>query len=92
MSIFKHTPSYRVKQAIIEDSPKVIKGWWKKQDIYTSGESTNLTIFKEGKANNSSDIEAAPQTPSGKIFVREGFDKVKVIKNTPDEVIMHFFK
>ncbi|WP_438711683.1 hypothetical protein ACSTS3_03645 [Aquimarina muelleri] len=81
-----------VKQAVLEDSPKAIKGWWKKQDIYTSGESINLTIFKRGKTNNLSDIEAALQTPSGKIFAREGFNKVKVVKNTPDEVIMHFFK
>lgn len=62
-----------------------------KKDIYTNGESINLTVFRE-MSENSSEINAALQTPSGKIMSREGYDYVEIIKNTAEEVIVHFSK
>ncbi|HUW05372.1 MAG TPA: fibronectin type III domain-containing protein [Williamwhitmania sp.] len=79
------------KKAIQDYAPSKVKGWWKKADIYTGGESVNLTIFKEKIAGGMSPIDAAFETPTGKILKANGFDGVpEIIKNTPDEVIIHF--
>ncbi|MEO2050191.1 MAG: hypothetical protein ABGX00_00390 [Allomuricauda sp.] len=78
-------------RAIKDYSPSKVKGWWKVKDIYTGGESINLTIFKQKLAEGLSPIEAALETPSGKIFKRNGFGGTpQIIKNTPEEVIIHF--
>ncbi|MFT3737204.1 MAG: hypothetical protein QM786_00420 [Breznakibacter sp.] len=79
------------KKAIQDYAPSKIKGWWKKSDIYSGEESVNLTIFKEKVAGGMSPIDAAFETPTGKILKANGFDGIpEIIKNTLDEVIIHF--
>ncbi|MBS9463285.1 hypothetical protein KIM67_12780 [Flagellimonas sp. 389] len=79
------------KKAVDEYSPMKVKGWWKESDIYSGGESINLTIFKQKLDEGLSPIEAAFETPSGKIFKNNGFGGIpEIISNTPEEVIIHF--
>jgi hypothetical protein len=79
------------KRAIADYSPSKIKGWWKKADIYTGGESTNLTIFKQKLSEGLSPDKAVFETPVGKIIKDNGFDGfVEIIKNADDEVIIYF--
>jgi hypothetical protein len=79
------------KRAILDYSPKKVKGWWKTSDIYTGGESVNLKIFKEQLALGKTAKEAVFETPSGKILKDNGFDgNPEILVNTPDEVIIHF--
>ena len=79
------------KRAIGDYNPSKVKGWWKTSDIYTSGESTNLTIFKQKLSEGLSPQQAAFETPTGKILKANGFGgTVEIIKNTPDEVIIYF--
>ncbi|MDO4230217.1 MAG: hypothetical protein Q4C98_10410 [Capnocytophaga sp.] len=81
------------KRAIEDYSPSKIKGWWKKKDIYSDGESINLTIFKQKIKEGFSERDAVFSTPTGKILKSNGFDgEIKVIKNEIDEVIIHFSK
>ena len=79
------------KRAIDDYSPLKVKGWWKKSDIYSSGESTNLTIFRKKIKEGLSAEKAVFETPTGNILKENGFDgKVEIIKNTDDEVLIHF--
>jgi hypothetical protein len=72
-------------------SPIRVKGWWKQSDIYTGGESVNLKVFKEKVASGMKPLDAAFETPTGKILKDNGFNGVpEIIKNTPEEVIIHF--
>jgi hypothetical protein len=79
------------KRAISDYSPSKVKGWWKQSDIYTGGESINLKIFREKITSGMKPIDAAFETPTGKILKENGFDGVpEIIRNTPEEVIIHF--
>jgi hypothetical protein len=79
------------KRAIDDYSPSKVKGWWKKSDIYTGGESINLTIFKQKISEGFSPQQAAFETPTGKILKANGFEgTVEIIQNTSDEVIIYF--
>lgn len=69
-----------------------IKGWWKTSDNYSTGESTNLTIFKQKIAEGLSPESASLETPVGKIYQQDGFNKVEVITNNSNEVIVNFHK
>lgn len=81
------------KRAIEDYSPSKIKGWWKKQDIYSNGESINLTIFKQKIKEGFSEKEAALLTPTGKIIKSNEFEgAIQIIKNENDEVIIYFNK
>ena len=59
---------------------------------YASGESTNLTIFKQKILEGLTAEAAAFETPVGKIYRLDGFDKVEIIKNDSGEVIVNFYK
>lgn len=79
------------KKAISDYAPSKVKGWWKTNDIYSGGESINLTIFKQKINEGLTPIEAAFETPTGKILKANGFDgNVEIIKNTLDEVVVYF--
>lgn len=78
------------RKALDDWAPSEVRGWWKESDIYTGGESVNLTSFKKNISDGMSIKEAARQTPSGKIFGSEGYSNVQVLKNEPDEVIIIF--
>ena len=69
-----------------------IKGWWKVSNNYSTGESSNLTIFKQKIAEGLSAEQAALETPVGKIYNKNGYNKVEIIKNTNNEVIVNFYK
>lgn len=79
------------KRAINDYSPSKVKGWWKKSDIYSAGESINLTIFRQKLKEGLLAEKAVFETPTGKILKENGFaGKVEIIKNTDDEVLIHF--
>ena len=79
------------RKAIDDYFPTKVKGWWKKMDIYTSGESTNLTIFKQKILEGLTPEQAAFETPTGKILKANGFNgPIEIVKNTPDEIIVYF--
>jgi hypothetical protein len=81
------------KRAIADYSPVKVKGNWKKLDIYSGGESINLTIFKQKISEKFTPMQAAFETPTGKILKSNGFDGIpEIIKNTPDEVVILFNK
>ena len=62
-------------------------------DIYSEGESINLTIFRQKIKEGFSEQEAALLTPTGKILKANGFDgTIKIIKSENEEVIIHFNK
>jgi hypothetical protein len=79
------------KRAIGDYYPSKIKGWWKKSDIYTGGESVNLKILKE-KVNQKMRIkDAVFETPTGKLAKKNGFGgEPEIVKYADDEVIIHF--
>jgi hypothetical protein len=61
------------------------------EDIYTGGESINLTIFKQKISEGLTIEKAVFETPTGKILKANNFDgTIEVIKNTSDEVIIYF--
>lgn len=79
------------KRSISEFSPSKVKGNWKTSNVYDGGESINLTIFKQKLADNYTLHQAAFATPTGKILQRNGFGGTPtIIKNTADEVVIHF--
>jgi hypothetical protein len=48
-------------------------------------------VFKEKVASGMKPLDAAFETPTGKILKDNGFNGVpEIIKNTPEEVIIHF--
>lgn len=61
------------KRSIEDYVPSKVKGWWKTSDVYTGGESVNLIIVKEKIANNMTPLNAAFETPTGKILKNNGF-------------------
>jgi hypothetical protein len=78
-------------RAIDDYSPTQVQGLWKTSENYLGGESINLSIFKQNKANGMTDIEAAFATPTGKILKANGFGGVPMIViNTGDEVKIIF--
>ena len=80
-----------IKKGIQDYMPSKIKGWWLKKNIYETGESTNLTIFKQKLREGLSPENAVFETPTGKIMKENGFGgKPNIIKNTEEEVIIHF--
>jgi hypothetical protein len=77
------------KRAIKDYLPSKVKGWWKVSDIYSGGESVNLTVFKEKLAQGMDPEQSASETPTGKILKENGFTgQVEVIKNTDEEGIL----
>jgi hypothetical protein len=85
--------TFIMKQSIIDYNPHIVKGWWKKIDIYSGGESINLTIFKQKLLEGFSPQAAALETPTGKILKDSGFGGTPtVILNSAEEVIIHFNK
>lgn len=79
------------KRCIAQFEPSKVKGNWKTSDVYSGGESINLTVFKQKLAEGFSPQAAAFETPTGKILKDNGFGGTPtIITNTTDEVVIHF--
>src|SRR5690606_18782484 len=79
------------EKAISDYAPSQVQGLWKTSGNYLGGESINLTIFKQKISDGLSPIQAAFETPTGKILKANGFDGVPtIITNTDDEVKILF--
>ncbi|MEX1192828.1 MAG: hypothetical protein WEA99_12710, partial [Brumimicrobium sp.] len=79
------------QRAIADYSPNQVQGLWKSSDNYLGGESVNLTIFKQKIAEGLTPIQAAFETPTGKILKLNGFDGIPTILiNTTDQVKVIF--
>ncbi|AEA42344.1 hypothetical protein Fluta_0335 [Fluviicola taffensis DSM 16823] len=78
-------------RAINDYSPSQVQGLWKSSDNYLGGESINLTIFKQKIADGMTEIQAAFETPTGKILKANGFGGTPTILiNTSSEVKIIF--
>ncbi|QYS85511.1 hypothetical protein JJC03_09780 [Flavobacterium oreochromis] len=69
-----------------------IKGLWKTSGNYASGESTNFTIFKQKIEEGLTPQAATLETPVGKVYQLDGYNKVEIITNNSEEVIVNFYK
>jgi hypothetical protein len=79
------------KRSIAQFNPSIVKGNWKTSDVYSGGESINLTIFKQKLSEGFTPQAAAFETPTGKILKENGFGGTPtIIIDTSDEVIIHF--
>lgn len=79
------------KSSIAQFNPSIVKGNWKTSDVYSGGESINLTIFKQKLSEGFTPQAAAFETPTGKILKENGFGGTPtIITNTSNEVVIHF--
>lgn len=79
------------KKAIAQDAPSQVQGLWKASDNYLGGESINLTIFKQKISEGLTPIQAAFETPTGKILKLNGFGGTPtILVNTSSEVRILF--
>ncbi|MEW7291730.1 hypothetical protein [Aquimarina sp. 2304DJ70-9] len=80
-----------IEKALSSNTTNIIKEEWTTSARYPGGEAAGLTIFKQKVSGGMDPKKAVFETPTGKIYKRNGFDaEPEIITNKPDEVVVNF--